>query len=245
MESVFSFHGYEQPLEIYGQRKTTKTGETTGIEILLRAQSGDRSSSEIIEHFEDMETIHEVTLFVLRRACEQLENLIKHGIYLSISINIAPMSFYETIVSDIENILSETGVPASLITLEITERHPVEDFSFKVLHDLRETGVEIAMDDFGEGYANMNTLNEIRKHGDCIKEVKLDKKYLADMDELGKTAKNLMCEGYDVTVEGVETKEQLSKLPENVTVQGYVYSVPKPLSKLAQEIIMEKQKAVV
>ncbi len=230
------FNGYEQPLQIYGQYKMSLNGEVAGIEVLLRPHSNDRSVVEIIEHVEVNEETHELSMLIMENAIRQLEGLCNAGVNVQMSINIAPDSLCKSVVDDVARLLHEVHVPAYLLTFEVTERQPIKAEGFMALHELAMLGVNIALDDFGVGYADMKMLDKIRKHGKYITEVKLDKMFLDDFDKLQNIVKELMDKGYKVTVEGVETKEQLNNLPENVIVQGYVYSVPKPLSQLIGEL---------
>jgi EAL domain-containing protein (putative c-di-GMP-specific phosphodiesterase class I) len=239
MEDLFSFNGYEQPLLLYAQRKATKDGKTVGFEVLLRAHSEDRAMSEVVEHFEVVENIHELTLIVFRLVCKQAKKIFDRGIKMQVSVNIAPASFGDKFLTDeLSRVLDEVSIAPEFVTLEITERQELEKRCFPELQKLTEKCFVLAIDDFGSGrFTDMIVLENLKKCGIGIKEIKLDKIYLNDFNGLKDTANLLLENGYEVTVEGVETQTQLELLPENVNVQGYVYGKPKPLSKLIDDIL--------
>src|SRR5690606_40253299 len=62
-----------------------------------------------------------------------------------------------------EEPLAETGAPPDLLALEATERTALDAFetSAGVLMRLRETGVGVALDDFGRGYSSLATLDRL------------------------------------------------------------------------------------
>ncbi len=239
MEDIFSFNGYEQPLQIYAQKKTTKNGDFKGLEILLRTQSNDRDVLEIIEHFETLGDVHQLTLLLFQNVCEQLYSFHKKGIDISVSINISPITFSYVLVEDLLPVLKKYNLPANFMTLEITERQEIKKVCFPVLQELSRKGFLLAIDDFGANdFVDENTLEDMKRCGVKITEVKLDKILLKDFEKLNNIAKKLLNKGYVVTVEGVETERQLNLLQDGVQVQGYIYGKPKPLSVLLNEMFL-------
>ncbi len=112
--------------------------------------------------------------------------------------------------------LLRLGVPPSRIVIELTENQSVTDFSDlqETLQDFRHIGIQIAMDDMGEGFSNLRMWSEVRPEF-----VKIDRHFVSgiDSDPLKLHFVRAMHEiadacGSALIAEGVETKEQLEVL---------------------------------
>ncbi len=112
--------------------------------------------------------------------------------------------------------LLRIGVPPSRIVIELTENESVTDFSDlqEVLQDFRRTGIQIAMDDMGEGFSNLRMWSEVRPEF-----VKIDRHFVCgiDTDPLKLHFVRAMHEiadacGSALIAEGVETPGQLAVL---------------------------------
>ena len=97
-----------------------------------------------------------------------------------------------------------------------------------MIHELREIGFKIAMDDFGSGYSSLNMLKEM--HLDILK---MDLKFLEGEGEKSYLILKSLIEmaqamELKVVVEGVEELEQVEFLSqfEGCILQGYYYSRP-------------------
>ena len=99
--------------------------------------------------------------------------------------------------------LLRLGVPPSRIVIELTENQSVTDFSDlqETLRDFRHIGIQIAMDDMGEGFSNLRMWSEVRPEF-----VKIDRHFVRAMHEIADAC------GSALIAEGVETKEQLEVL---------------------------------
>lgn len=112
--------------------------------------------------------------------------------------------------------LLRLGVPPSRIVIELTENESVTDFSDlqETLQDFRRIGIQIAMDDMGEGFSNLRMWSEVRPEF-----VKIDRHFVADIDKdpLKLHFVRAMHEiadacGSALIAEGVETDAQLAVL---------------------------------
>ena len=86
---------------------------------------------------------------------------------LLMSVNLAARQVREPgLVADVVQILGETGWPAELLQLELTESEFMGTTadSLAVLRDLADIGVRIAIDDFGTGYSNLAYLRRLPVH---------------------------------------------------------------------------------
>ena len=112
--------------------------------------------------------------------------------------------------------LLRLGVPPSRIVIELTENESVTDFSDlqETLQEFRRIGIQIAMDDMGEGFSNLRMWSEVRPEY-----VKIDRHFVAgiDTDPLKLHFVRAMHEiadacGSALIAEGVETEAQLAVL---------------------------------
>ncbi len=117
-----------------------------------------------------------------------------------------------------QKILHKTELPASALTLEITETAVMDDLdaSVLVLTELRQIGVRLAIDDFGTGYGSMTYLRRLP-----VNTLKIDRSFvsglgrIAEDDAIVQSIINLGHSfGIDVVAEGIETSLQLQRLVE-------------------------------
>jgi hypothetical protein len=84
-----------------------------------------------------------------------------------LSVNMAARQVREPgIVDEVATVLGETGWPAELLQLELTESALMgtPDGSLAALRALADMGVRIAIDDFGTGYSNLAYLRHLPVH---------------------------------------------------------------------------------
>ena len=118
-----------------------------------------------------------VTDLVLSRAVADASGWQRRGTEIPVAINLWARSLDEDTLPDrIMSVLDAHGMPASLLTVEITEELVVADFAKgrAVLNRLREAGIRVSIDDFGSGYSTLTYLRELP-----IDEVKLDRQLIA------------------------------------------------------------------
>jgi EAL domain-containing protein (putative c-di-GMP-specific phosphodiesterase class I) len=140
----------------------------------------------------------------------------------------------ENFPAKVADALAHRGVPAELLTFEITESSVMTDpeHSLPVLRELHAMGVHLSVDDFGTGYSSLAYLRRLP-----IDEIKIDRSFVMSMqEEAGDAAivrstidlgRNL---GLRVVAEGVEDDEILARLRELQcpTAQGFAISPPLP-----------------
>ena len=132
----------------------------------------------------------------------------------------------------VRNILTETGLPACNLELEVTESTLVSSLTKASvqLSSLQDLGIRISLDDFGTGYSSLNYLTNIP-----INTLKMDKSFVNNISSNEKDAQ--IASGIihlahsmklEVIAEGVEKAEQLEALKKNKCdiIQGYIYSKP-------------------
>jgi len=233
---------------LYQPQIDTSTGSVTGIEALLRWNSeevGQVGPDKFIPLLEEIGLISEVGKWILRQACTHAVSLMKKGMSdFRMAVNFSPRQFLDVaLVEDIETILSETGLEAKNLEIEITENIFMEDLELvnQTLSSLKELGVSITIDDFGTGYSSLGYLKRFPING-----VKIDKVFIGDLVRNNDsrelvTAVIAMAKGLNMqtlVAEGVETEAQLKLLRKAgcPTYQGYLYSPPMTFTALEQQI---------
>jgi diguanylate cyclase (GGDEF)-like protein/PAS domain S-box-containing protein len=212
------------------------TNEISAVEALIRWNHIKRGSippDQFIPIAEETGMILTIGEWVLRTACTQMKEWQEAGLQVpTISVNISIRQFYQpNLVTIISQILTETNLNPSCLTIEITESMTMDvEAATDVLYDLKKLGVNISIDDFGTGYSSFSYLRKFP-----IDHLKIDKTFIRDIakskeDENIATSILLMAQklGLKVIAEGVETNEQLGVLRENQCnkAQGFLFSKP-------------------
>ena len=217
------------------------SGEVTSFEALARwtdPNLGPVAPDVFIALAENCGLIDTLGEQILRRACEEARNWPEH---MHVAVNLSPRQFASgTLVETILGVLDDTGLAPGRLHLEVTENlviHNAEE-AFAQLTQLKQTGIKIAIDDFGVGYSSLGYFQTF--HFD---KVKIDKSFIADMEDaiaakaivtavVGLAEKLSM----EVVAEGVETIAQQDLLRQLGAshLQGYLYSTPLPGDELAR-----------
>ena len=207
------------------------------VEALARWQSdklGNIPPARFIPVAEESGLIHQLGEWVLHTACASVAAWHARGITsLRVAVNISPKQFRRgNLVKQIENTLSTTGLDAKYLVIEVTESLAMADVahSEKVLSQLRDQGIRIAIDDFATGHSSLHHLQ--RYPAD---ELKIDRSFINGVGSsptdtaIVKTVISLSHNlGLEALAEGVETLEQCAFLKQNGCdlIQGYFFSPP-------------------
>ncbi len=226
------------------------TGKTSGIEALLRWTSDGSKRippDRFIPILEQTGLIYDVGLWVLKQSLQEHKRLVAKGLPpLRVSVNLSVVQFEkDSIIPDFAKIITESGVDTKYIELEITEslfsKDP-EDVLAK-LHQLKEIGVSIAVDDFGSGYSSLKRLkvvpfDRVKIDKEIIDYIGLNTKTAPITEAIVTLARTFMAE---ITAEGVEIIEQVELLKKIGCdeIQGYYFS--RPLSPEALEEFLKAE----
>lgn len=229
------------------------SGATVGIEALLRWNDEGRRLVQPIEFIgvlEDTGMIVEVGHWVLEEACAFNKSLRDIGLApIRIAVNISPRQFRQKgLVESIRQTLSNTGLGAEYLDLEITEGVLADALDAPdVLERLSGMGVQLSIDDFGTGYSSLSYLKRFP-----INTLKIDRSFVRDImtdsDDTAITAAIIALSRslrLKVIAEGVETDEQLTCLKQHGCdeVQGNVCARPMPGEMLVEWLRTDQQKA--
>ena len=204
-------------------------------EALIRWQSekyGLLSPTKFLGKAEAAGLTHDIDTFVLRKVCENLNDLRRRGKrLLPVSVNFSLYEFYSNgFLDTILGIMNEFNIPSHLIEIEITEATSQANqfLSISIIKKLKEKGMRVLMDDFGIGFSNVGNLKKIP-----FDAVKIDKSFIDDIVTDTKSREIVkfligLCKvnGMEVIAEGVDDKEQVEILKRNKcdTIQGFYYS---------------------
>jgi EAL domain-containing protein (putative c-di-GMP-specific phosphodiesterase class I) len=160
----------------------------------------------------------------------------------SVNFHASTLSRDREVVAQILSLLQASGVPARFLHIELIESVPAINVSMLVrnLNDLRQGGVQIALDDFGVAYANLHLLDIVRPEI-----VKIDRSLLpaGATDPAAPTCflaavKCAQIIGARSVAEGVETAEQLAYVRslEVDYAQGFYFDRPMEISQLQNRL---------
>ena len=225
-----SFQVFYQPLF------DLRTKRISTCEALLRwphPLRGMISPAEFIPVAEEMGLIVDLGKWVMREACRTCTMWPAH---VRVAVNISASQFRRGgVVAVIRDALAETGLDPSRLEIEITESVLFQDTEATrlALRQIREMGVRISLDDFGTGYSSLSYLQSLP-----LNKVKIDRSFLEGLESgerplvLLRGVAKLSAElGLDVTVEGIETAEQLALVaaePSVTEAQGWLFAPALP-----------------
>ncbi len=210
-----------------------------GFEALLRWNHPTRgmvSPATFIPLAEETGLIIGLGEWVLRQACAEAA---KWPSDLKIAINLSPVQFRsKTLVATVMSAIANAGIASNRVELEITEAILLQNSETTIitLHQLHSLGVRISMDDFGTGYSSLSYLQSFP-----FDKIKIDQSFTRNIDRNSDALAIIhavsglgISLGMTITVEGVETKEQLELIRAEGCneVQGYLFSTPQPASEV-------------
>jgi diguanylate cyclase (GGDEF)-like protein/PAS domain S-box-containing protein len=220
---------------------------TVGFEALMRWDHpvhGSVPPSRFIPIAESNGLIVEIGEWILRQSCMQVAGWIRElhvDVMVSVNVSIRQIAKGE-FFPIVEKVLAETGLPAHLLRLEVTETVLIQNTeeTMKLLLALRELGIKIGIDDFGTGYSSLAYLHKMP-----VDVLKVDRSFVASMTESEKhqaivqtiitLAESLKLQ---VVAEGIETAEQLTMLRHMSCAMGQGFFFAQPcLAEQAEGII--------
>lgn len=225
----------------YQPKALFSDGSVIGVEALVRWQHGELGfipPDEFIGVAEHAGLIEPLTAIVVAKSLEQCMAWRKMGLDVGVAVNLSARSLRDPQLSArIDAALELAGMPASALTLEITEGEYVHEgpTARRTLAELHALGVSLSIDDFGTGYSSLSYLARL-----TADEVKIDKSFITNVatDEVSAAIVRAVVElahqlGLQTVAEGVEdqrTWDRLAELGVDIA-QGYFLSRPLPGDK--------------
>jgi diguanylate cyclase (GGDEF)-like protein len=224
-------------LTVYFQPQVSlDSRRVVGYEALVRwvhRERGMLTPDQFIPLAEQTGLIIPLTHTVLRHALERCRRWLPRHPGVGVSVNLSARGLVDPALYDlVAQLLADTGVPAELLTLEITESSVMSDFTgaLEQLGRLRALGARLSVDDFGTGHSSLAYLQHLPVH-----EVKVDKSFVLPM-AVNDTAPAIVAAivvlahrlDLRVVAEGVETRgtcQTLTAMGCDV-MQGYLVSRP-------------------
>ncbi|WP_445766211.1 putative bifunctional diguanylate cyclase/phosphodiesterase [Rheinheimera sp.] len=224
---------------VYQPQLAVADNRIIGAEVLLRwhdDELGSVSPAVFIPLAEQSGLIHSLGYWVLEQCCRQISQWRAQGLpSFSLAVNVSAQQFANgRLLSQLTQVLADTGLPPHLLELEVTESALMadEDTVVETMRQIRALGTRLAIDDFGTGYSSLAYLKRLP-----LDVLKIDKRFIdhiplqEDDKQIASAiialAHNL---NFKVLAEGVETAAQLQFLQQQGCdyYQGYYFS--KPLS---------------
>ena len=157
---------------VYQPQVDLRNGRIIAGEALIRWQNhqlGELRPDVFISHAETTGDIVRIGSWVLREACRQVAAWRDQGLgIVRVAVNVSYRQFAGDDLADrVRAILTEFDLPGAALELEFTERVLIEDApaTLRTFADLRQLGVMLTIDDFGEGYSALNYLRRLPIHG--------------------------------------------------------------------------------
>ena len=232
----------------YQPQVSGDNGRIVGVEALVRWNHPSRGilgPASFLPVAESSGLMVALDRWVLREACRQSRTWLDAGIAPStMCVNLSSAHFKEPLEleSFVRTVLEETGLPAHMLELEITEGTLV-GFSAEhteMMQRLRSAGVRFALDDFGTGYSSLNYLRLF-----SVDRIKIAQEFIADLSTSSDAVAIVRCIlnlaralGNDVIAEGAETSDQVRLLREwdCPAMQGFYFARPMTAEALSPHL---------
>ena len=219
-----------------------KTGRLAGLEALVRWRhpvKGLIQPGQFIEIAEEHGSILPIGRWVLQEACRQTALWLEEGAAprdMFIGVNVSAREVQESgFVDGVRAALSEHGVAASTLVIEITETALLRATpgTIATLQELRDLGIRVVIDDFGTGYFSLSHLRQfpvdaLKIAGEFTQmgESDVATRSSALASAIVAIARSL---GIETVAEGIETPAQADRMRDLRCTYGQGYFFAHPL----------------
>lgn len=227
-----------------------QTGTVCGVEALARWQDpklGVLSPAQFFPLVQEAYMMKWLTANVIVEVLDRLAAWKSENIDLTVSINLDAETLDDESFSDwLREELSDRQLEPSRITLEIVEETIVDgESAIRTLHELRSSGFQLSMDDYGTGYSCLCRLRDLP-----VTEAKIDKSFVSRAAADWRTLRIIraMVElahdlGVAVVAEGIES-ELARGAVRGVGCdkgQGFLFGQPMPPTEISEMLRSETQ----
>jgi len=214
-------------------------GDMAGMEALARWEHPERGTLpplDFVPLLEETGLIVPVGRHILMEACvwaARMQRECPREPPLSMAVNVSARQLQRPeFIAEVSDVLEETEIVPSSLTLELTESVMMQDMEVSLmrLEALRKLGVKLAIDDFGTGYSSLNYVRELP-----VDILKIDRSFLADTNPQVEQMTASIVElarifNLKAVAEGVENLDQLARLQGMHCDYGQGFHFAKPLS---------------
>ena len=217
------------------------TGELVGAEALLRWPHETRgmiTPGRFIPLAEEVGLIGRISQRVLQIACRDAmawrsDRLNVEALHVAVNLSGRHLQA-ATVIEDVQAALRSSNLPASRLTIELTESVMIQnaDEMVATMRTLKALGVTLALDDFGTGYSSLSHLQRFP-----IDVLKLDRSFISALgdaehdDALTRAILSLgESLGLETLAEGIETEEQYERLRAMGCRLGQGYLMSRPMA---------------
>jgi diguanylate cyclase (GGDEF)-like protein len=233
-------HGLDRgELELHFQPQVgLHTGELVGFEALARWRHPDRGllrPAAFLPTVEQTSVMRPFTDALILQALRAAAEWRAAGIGVAVAVNVgAPNLLDPGFARRVGEILEAGEAPPGQLRVEVTENAVMVDLdrALRVLHELRELGVTLSLDDFGVGHSSLAPLKHLP-----VDELKIDRSFVGSMTSdhrdaaiVGAVATMASSLGLTTVAEGVETPEAYAAVRATGwdRAQGFVIARPVP-----------------
>lgn len=225
---------------VFQPQVDARTIAVGGFEALVRwkhPEHGPISPVDFIPAAEASGAIIALGAYVLREACKEAA---RWTAQLRVSVNVSAAQIVQADFAHlVKEVLSETGLAAERLEVEVTESLFIQDLATAkaTLCEIKALGVSVAIDDFGTGYSSLSTLRAFP-----FDRIKVDRSFVSDMINNSDAAAIVnsviglgRAMGLRVVAEGVESDEQVAmlRLLRCHEIQGYLFGKPMQIEAYA------------
>ncbi len=229
---------------VYQPQISIETGQITAFEGLLRwvhPTLGTISPTEFIPIAEETGQIEAIGDWVLLEACMDAR---QWPAQIGVAVNVsAAQAMSGRLLKSVRRALDESKLNVRRLELEITESIFLSESptTLRVLHELRNLGAKIALDDFGVGYSSLAYLRRFP-----FSSLKIDRAFTQEIvtSEQSRSIIRAIVAlarsmGMTIIAEGVERPEQVNILNRLGAdwAQGYFFAAPVTPNKIATTLM--------
>ena len=235
-----------QLLLLYQPQIDLGTGRMSGVEALVRWQHPQRgllTPGAFITAAETSGLITAIDDWVLREAVRQISRWDRAGLPpISVAVNMSAASLMGGhLAKTVDEVLRDAGTDPARLEIELTETIAVDhdEAAIRTVHQVRELGVQVAIDDFGMGHSALSRLQSFP-----VDRLKIDQTFVTPLTGGGAEQNSIPAAmiamahslGLLVVAEGIETAVQLAALQELGCEcgQGYLFSRPVSPSEIVR-----------
>jgi diguanylate cyclase (GGDEF)-like protein/PAS domain S-box-containing protein len=242
-------HDFSQALEkkefllCYQPLHDMSSGRLVAVEALLRWQRPGKGLSlpgEFLAAASETGRICDIGRWVLETACKQAMIWIEAGHDIRLVVNLSETELTQpSLADDVAKALSQSGLPAERLELDLPETAVMEDEKRKggAVKSLHALGVRLAIDNFGSGFSSLGQLQNLPIHvlkieAAFVRDIASgdgDARAVSAVAALARTLKR------QIVAKGVETEEQRNFLVRQgyEMAQGFLFGRPLPVEQCA------------